>query len=198
MGSIQSLHKYDGSEACDAIWYEPSYRESAIHKFNKPEIVKKNLRYATRRIKLSKFGKDIAESLIRYARALDDPDPNTAFLRLWGAFESLLTPGRADYDALVNRFCFLFQDSNYHRQVLMHLREYRNASVHAGQETDQARTNCFLLQNYYRHLFWFLIAQSLSFATLAEVNEFLSMPDDLYLLKKQRQLIDKAIKYLSP
>lgn len=198
MGSLQSLHKENGSEACDAVWYEPSYREAPIFKFEKPDIARENFGYAIRRIRLSKFGKEIAESLVRYARALDDPDPNTAFLRLWGAFESLLTPGHADYDELVSRCCFILKDSEYHKQVLMHLREYRNASVHAGQETDQARTNCFLLQDYYRNLLWFLVARSISFKSLAEAHEFLSMPNNMDLLLKQRRLLDKAIKFLSP
>ena len=198
LGSFQSLHKMDGTVACDALWYEPTYQEAKIYRFKKPEIVKKNMRYALRRIGSSKFGKDIAESLVRYVRALDDPDPNTSFLRLWGAFESLLTPGRADYDSLVDRCSFLFQDPEYHRQVLMHLREYRNASVHAGQETTQAKTNCFLLQSYYRYVFWFLIDQSLSYQSLSEVHEFLSMSDDINFLKHQRRLYDRAIKYLTP
>ncbi len=198
MGRFQSLHKNNGDAACDAVWFEPSYQETDVFRFKNAEHIKKNLRYALRRMTLSKFGKEIAESLIRYARALDDADPNTAFLRLWGAFESLLTPVRADYDVLVDRCCFLFQDFEYHRQVLMHLREYRNASVHAGQETTQARTNCFLLQSYYRHVFWFLIERSLSYRSLSEVHDFLSLSNDLNYLKQKRQLFDRAIKYLSP
>jgi hypothetical protein len=197
LGSFQSLHKEDGSQACDAVWYEPNFRQASIYQFKKTEVVKKNMSYAMRRIRLSRFGKDLAESLVRYVRALDEPDPNTSFLKLWGAFESLLTPNRADYDALVDRCSFLFTDSIYHRQVLMHLREYRNSSVHAGQETRQAKTNCFLLQGYYSHLFWFLIFNSLRFESLAEIHNFLSVPDDLNELKKRRQLYDRAIKFLS-
>lgn len=198
LGAYQTLHKVTGEPALDGVWYEPNYRQEKLFKFKNLSLVLKNVRYALRRIRLSRFGGDIAESLLRYVRALDEPDPNVAFLKLWGAFESLLTPGRAVYDDLVDRCCFLYADSEYHRQVLMSLREYRNESVHAGQEARQAKTNCYLLQGYYRHVFWYLVARSLEFKSLSEVHEYLSLPNDLEELKRRRALYARGIRFLSP
>lgn len=198
LGSFQTLHHASGKAASEAVWYEPQFRKEKIYRFKKPEIVKKNALYALRRIKTSPLGKVIADSLVRYVSALDESDPNTAFIRLWGAFEMLLTPGVADYDALVERCCFIFQEADYHRQVLLHLREYRNANIHAGHQTDQARTNCFLLQSYYRHLFWFLIEKSLSYRSLSELHDFLSLPQDVNKLKAKSKLLKDGIAFLTP
>lgn len=198
LGSFQTLHHATGKAASEAVWYEPQFRKEKIYRFKKPEVVRKNVRYALRRIKISPFGKVIADSLVRYVGALDEPDPNTAFIRLWGAFEMLLTPKIADYDALIERCCFIFHEADYHRQVLLHLREYRNASIHAGHQTNQAKTNCFLLQSYYRYLFWFLIEKSLSYRSLSELHEFLSLPQDVNQLKAKRKLLKDGIAFLTP
>lgn len=198
LGSFQTLHHAGGKLASEAVWYIPEYKKEKLYRFKNSEIVQKNARYAMRRIKNSPFGKVIAESLVRYVGALDEPDPNTAFIRLWGAFEMLLTPGVADYDALVERCCFILQEADYHRQVLMHLREYRNSSIHAGHQTNEARTNCFLLQSYYKCLFWFLIGNALSYRSLSELHEFLSLPRDVNQLKARSKLLKDGIEFLTP
>lgn len=198
LGGFQTLHHVNGLSASEAIWYVPQYKKEKLYRFKRPDVVQRNVRYALRRIKKSPFGNVIAESVGRYVSALDEPDPNTAFIRLWGAFEMLLTPGVADYDALVDRCCFIFQESEYHRQVLMHLREYRNANIHAGHQTNEARTNCFLLQDYYKYLFWFLIEKSLTYRSLSDLHEFLSLPQDLGQLKAKSKLLKDGIAFLTP
>ena len=143
------------------------------------------------------YGELLQSSLIRYVRALDENEANTAFLRLWGALESLTTPGVANYDCLVKRCSFIYAESAYHRQVLEHLREYRNASVHAGEESNKARTHCFQLQRYYRDLFWFHIRNFDFFQSIDEANFFLDSSEDKETLIRQMEIIKKALKFKS-
>lgn len=131
-------------------------------------------------------------------RALDESDPNTAFIRLWGALEMLVVPGQADYAKLVQRCAFLFNDTEFHRQLLEHLREYRNTNVHAGEESEQARTHCYQLQIYFVALLRFHLGNAKFFQSLDEANLFLEFPPDEKELKRRSQLIDKAIRYRKP
>lgn len=163
LGSKHTLHTTAGQEAFESIWYEPNFKETSVFRLKKPRVFLKNSKFAIRRISSCAYGERLSSSLIRYVRALDESDANTTFLRLWGAMEALATPGIANYDNVVKRCSFLYAESAYHRQVLEQLREYRNASVHAGEESSKARTHCFQMQRYYRDLFWFHIRNAIFF-----------------------------------
>ena len=198
LGSRHTVHTADGASARDGLWYEPGFVPTQLHRFSKPEVVTKNYRWALRRIGRSRYREALISSLLRFVRALDQSDHNVAFLRLWSALETLTTPGVADYDKLVRRSAFLFKENAYHRQVLEHLREYRNASVHAGEESERARTHCFQLQMYYVNAAWFYIRNALRFSSLESANEFLDMPPDQAELKRRSAMIRRAIRFTSP
>jgi hypothetical protein len=197
LGSRHTLHTFDGDKAIDQIWYEPNFKEASVVQLKQPEIVLKNSKHAIRRMLSCSYGGLLQSSLIRYVRALDESEANTAFLRLWGALESLTTPGVANYDSLVKRCSFIYAESAYHRQVLEHLREYRNASVHAGEESNKARTHCFQLQRYYRNIFWFHIRNFDFFKSVDEANSFLDSSEDKETLLRQLKIIKKALKFKS-
>ncbi|MGX9524334.1 hypothetical protein ACXHWJ_08395 [Alcaligenes nematophilus] len=196
LGGHHTVHCEDGKEAREGIWFEPGYVETKLFGFAKPALVRKNSRWALQRIGLSPYKADIISALVRYVRALDEADANTAFLRLWSAVESLTTPKVADYDKLVRRCAFLFQESLFHKQMLEHLREYRNGSVHAGEHSDDARTLCFQLQLYFNALIWFHIRNSTFFTSLNEANQFLDTPADKSAIKRQISLSKKALNFL--
>jgi hypothetical protein len=197
LGSRHTLHTLDGDKAIDQIWYEPNFKEASVVQLKQPKIVSKNSKHAVRRMLSCSYGELLQSSLIRYVRALDENEANTAFLRLWGALESLTTPCVANYDSLVKRCSFIYAESAYHRQVLEHLREYRNASVHAGEESNKARTHCFQLQRYYRDLYWFHIRNFDFFKSIDEANSFLDSSEDKAILIRQMEIIKKALKFKS-
>lgn len=196
MGSEHTLHLSNGEPAFDGIWIEPGFSEAPIFRIEKPDVIKLNSRWARRRIATCPFGEHLASSLIRFVRALDYSDANTAFLRLWGAIESLTTPGQADYDSVVRRCSFIFKDRAFHRQVLEHLREYRNTNIHAGEESDNARIHCFQLQLYYESIIWFYIRNARFFRSLDEANAFLDSPSNRETLSRKIQLARKAMHFI--
>lgn len=197
LGGTHTLHLADGTPATDTVWFEPGFKEASIFRIGNSEIVKYSLK-ALRKLATSAYKEKIISSLIRYVRALDESDPNTAFIRLWGALEMLVLPGQADYAKLVQRCAFLFNDTEFHRQLLEHLREYRNTNVHAGEESEQARTHCYQLQIYFVALLQFHLGNAKFFQSLDEANLFLEFPPDEKELKRRSQLIDKAIRYRKP
>lgn len=197
LGSRHTLHTENGEPAEEGLWYEPGFVEAQIFRIKNSTVAKTNSRFALRRLITSSYGEKITSALLRYIRALDEGEANTAYLRLWGALETLVTPGVADYDRLVNRCAFLFQDIDFHRQLLEHLREYRNVSVHAGEESDRARTHCFQLQLYFENLIWFHIRNTKFFRTLEEANSFLDLPSDKLELKRRLEIINKAVKFVA-
>jgi hypothetical protein len=195
LGSQHTLHMPSGECATENLWYEPNFVEAQLYLFDNPEFIRKRSRWALRQIEASKYKERLIMSLLRYVRALDEVDPNTSFLRLWGALENITTDGRAEYDSVVRRCSFLFKDTAYHRQLLEHLRVYRNASVHAGEESEMARTHCFQLQYFFVNMIWFHLGSAKYFQSFDDANLFLDLPINQEVLKRRFQLTQKALRF---
>jgi Apea-like HEPN len=198
LGSQHTLHPSSGDQGASAIWFEPNFAVASICRFAEPDVVKKKARLALQGISKSPYGERLISALVRFVRALDERDPNVAFIRLWSALESLTTPDLADYEKTVRRCAFLFQNGEYHRQLLEHLREYRNSYVHAGEDSDLARTHCFQLQLYFVHLIWFHLVNAKTFRSLDEANRFLDSPTDRVELERRLKLARKALRFTEP
>lgn len=198
LGGHHTVHLADGKSAHDGYWYEPYYKPKAIHTPDKPELISRNIRWATKKIGDSSFKNQIVSSLLMYVRGLDLHDHNAAFLKVWGALEMLTTPNIADYEKLIRRSVFLFKEVDYHRQVLEHLRLYRNANVHAGEESENSRIHCFQLQTFYAAAAWFCIRNGSNFQSLDELGTFLDLPLEPSVLEDRLKKIKKAIKFRAP
>lgn len=197
-GSRHTIHLRDGASSREGLWYEPGFVAARPYRFTKPEVGVKNLRWSLRHVNRSIYRDTLISALLRFVRALDQSDPNLAFLRLWSALETLTTPDVADYEKLIRRCAFIFKDNAYHRQVLEHLRAYRNANVHSGEESDNAKIHCFQLQMYFVDIAWFHIRNSWRFASLDEANLFLDLPYESTELRRRLAFIKRAIRFMSP
>lgn len=198
LSGYHTLHHADGRPAHDGVWFEPGYVEAPLFAFKNALIVRKKSLWALRQIRSSVYRDQITSALVRYVRALDESDADAAFLRLWTAIEALTTPGVADYEKLVRRCTFLFQDGEFHRQTLEHLREYRNGSVHRGEQSGQARMFCFQLQLYFNVLIWFHIRNAKFFRSVEEANQFLDTPPDKATISRQVTLAKRALRFIMP
>ena len=197
LGGIHTVHNEDGSLASEMVWFEPNYTEAKPCNPKQPEIFKKNCTYACRLLSKSKYSKSIKDALLRYVRALDEKDQNNALIKLWGAIECLTSPGEANYDFVTKRCSFIFEDNTYHKQVLEHLREVRNQSVHAGDQEEKAKINCYQLQFYFYHLIFFYLRSATVFNSLDEANQFLSMSPNKDDLLKKKKLLVRALRFVS-
>lgn len=195
LGEIHSLHHASGKLATKQYWYEPNFHFSQPYQHSQPEVLARNFDGCLERLDLCKYEKELTESLLRFVRALDEKDANSASIRLWGALEALACPGGAKYENIVKRCAFLFEEPEYHEQVLENLREYRNSTIHAGDQSQRAKTFCYQMQFYYQKLFLFHLYWAGEFMNLDEANTFLDLPTERTKLLNRKRLIDEAIKY---
>ena len=198
LGNCHTLHKKNGENTSGTSWFEHNYLPAKPYKPKPQNQHARHTRIILQRLRKANYKTELADSIVAFARALDEPEPSVAFLRLWSALESLVTPNQADYSALVKRCSFLFADHEYQQQILEHLREFRNSIVHTTQEQIDARTNCYHLQSFFSALIWFLINNGTNFSTLAEANEFLDLPNDQESIVRRIKLLQKAKKYTTP
>lgn len=196
LGSAHTVHKDSGKIASDNFWYEPNFTSATIFKPQKPDIYSNNCKWALKKLADISYSMTLKDALLRYVRALDEKDQNVALIRLWGALEVLAAPSEANYDLVTRRCAFLFAEYDYHKQVLEHLREYRNSNVHSGDQSERAKSNCYQLQFYFYRLVLFHLKNQCEFSSLDEANSFLDLPTKKETLQNRKRLIDKAIKFV--
>jgi hypothetical protein len=196
LGEVHTLHKDNGSSATEnTVWFEPDFIEAKPYLCNKVDVLKKNIKWAMNKLDECSYSDVVKDALLRYVRALDESNHNTALLRIWGALECLAAPSASNYDSVTRRCAFIFDESEYHQQILEHLREFRNKSVHAGDQSERAKTYCFQLQFYFQKMVLFHLKSVKEFSSLDQANSFLDLPTDKSSILERKRMLDKAIKY---
>ncbi|WP_199506777.1 MULTISPECIES: hypothetical protein [unclassified Psychrobacter] len=197
LGEFHTLHNASGEVFEQSFWYDPSYSKAKVYLFRDEKNVVKNIRSIINIF--SKFNKNyrniMSDSILRFVRAFDEKNQNIAILRAWGALEALAAPNESNFDSVTTRCAFIFEDYEYHRQILEHLREYRNRNVHAGQESAIAKTYSFQVQRYFRELFLFHIRRQGDFESIEEANRFLDLPADKDKIFYLKSMVEKSISF---
>lgn len=180
LGALHTLHDRSGKRASSAFWYDPEHYKG--HKkvdFSKNSYrtleFTKNVRKA---VKKNSYGKDAEIAIVRYVRALDSQDYNAVFIKLWGVLEYLTSTLRDSYDRTIKRTVFHYSDHEYNKQVLEHLRQYRNRSVHFDSGGNDIETHVYQLKNYVEQLLRFHIANNYKFESLQGAAEFMDLCPD--------------------
>ncbi|MGE4501208.1 MAG: hypothetical protein AB7C96_12735 [Hydrogenovibrio sp.] len=135
--------------------------------------------------------------IVRYVRALDSPDYNSAFISLWSVLEYLTYTLKDSYDKTIKRTSFHYKDREYARQVLEHLRRYRNKSVHLGAGESEIDTHIYQLKNYIERLLKFHISNHFGFESIEEAAKFMDLQHDIGELKKQIAIYQAGVKFIS-
>lgn len=143
----------------------------------------------------SKYEVDLRNIVISYARALDIFDYDVAFIRLWSLLEHLTHTLKEKYDETIKRVSNLFEDKEYHRQILSTIRNTRNINVHFHNSSSDSMMLIDKLKHYVEELIYFHVFNEMKFASIKEAGEFmeiLSKPVD-----KQLKLYQLAKEFLS-
>jgi hypothetical protein len=206
LGALHTLHLPNGKLAItEAIWYEPEFvnqnayilggQWEKLHEFE--QIIRNHLRR-------HRYKSEVEDAIRRYTRALDSRDSHVAFVELWSVLEKLTSTLKAQYDMTIKRATFLYKDRDLHKQVLQHLRAFRNATVHVSQKTDQIETLIFQLKRYVESLLQFHITNVLKFNSMEEAGQFFDLSTDKSVLEtrineldKHMKVLNKAIKFLT-
>lgn len=197
LGEFHTIHDKNGKICSEEFWYDPNFVKANLFKPKNHKNFKKIFKWAIGQINQSSYGDNIKQALLRYVRALDEKDHNVALIKLWGAFEELVTPFQADNDKIIKRVSFLFEDRTYHTQILENIREYRNKTVHAGETEKIGRFYCDLLHYYFFILIKFHLNNAQEFTDLDEANRFLDQSSDKRKLERQIFLLEKAKNFIS-
>lgn len=185
LGKIHTLHGHSG-DLCPAIyWYEPEYQSTKYpYKFKNTEVLD-FIQEMRQKLSKSKFSTEIEKAIIRYTRALDYLDLNVSLLKLWSLLEFLTDTGMSGYDETIKRTIFHFEDRDVQRQILEHLRETRNRSVHNGIDVENIRIRVYQLKRYVEVLIFFHLSNAYKFSTFKESCEFCSTTTDERALREQ-------------
>ncbi len=197
LGPIQTLHYSSGREATSAYWYETSYIKK-MNLFNCNNQIENMFMFEAsvrKRLKNHKYYNAISSLIIRYCRSLDDSNLSSSFLGLWGTLEALTGSLNASYDVTIRRAAFMWEESEYHSQILQHLRIYRNKNIHAGSASDDIETYVYQLKRYVEQLLEFHIYNKFGFCNIEEASNFMSLSTDTLVLNKKKKLVVSALKF---
>lgn len=199
LSPFHTMHNEDGSLATESWWYDPGYAGPAQPFSDRAKIdallaFSKKLRT---RMSQSNYADELANSLVRYVRALDSADLNDSFLRLWSILEFLTDSTFDSYKVAVRRAAFMFADRDYSVQVLTHLMNHRNRFVHAGTDTGEIESLVYLLKRYVDALLLFHIGNSFKFETRASATQFMDLPPSKSQIDERIRRLRNARKFVA-
>jgi hypothetical protein len=137
----------------------------------------------------------LKNALLRYCRALDFYNYETAFLKLWSILELLTDTVGQRYDTTIKRTSFLFANREFHKEVLEHLRFQRNLYVHHSEQSEEAEIILFQLKRYVEKILLFNIFSKYKFQNIQEFASFLSLPTKKDDLKSKEKKINYGLKF---
>lgn len=197
LGGLHSVHSEDGALASKEYWYEPEYTHRPTHVF-KPEKLKQTalrIRKIIKRIEQIRGGEKIRDGIIRYIRALDEPNNDHLIIKLWGALES--TVGESDKSEIIIKRCsYLYKDQELVRQILEVAKVYRNRNVHGNHSSNLANQIGHQLHNIFVHLIFFYVGNK-DLLSVSEANYFLDSPLPSGDLERKLFLLKKASRFRS-
>jgi hypothetical protein len=199
LGPFHTMHNEDGSLATESWWYDPGYSGPAQPFMDRAKIDRlftfsKKLRT---RLSQSAYPDELANSLVRYVRALDAADLNDAFLRLWSILEFLTDSTFNPYKVAVRRAAFMFAERDYSVQVLTHLMNHRNRFVHAGTDTAEIESLVYLLKRYVDALLMFHIGNLFKFKSRASAALFMDLPPSKSQIDQRIRRLRNAHKFVT-
>jgi len=189
-GPLHTLHETSGKSASKYFWYNNDYSEvkATDIKSNLDKLLS-NIRYFRHKLSKHLYREEMEDYFRRYAQAMDCSDHNNAFLHLWSLLEKL-THTESSYETTVKRAAAQFTESEYHKQVLLHLKDYRNNMVHAGSTISDIQIYIYQLKRYVNRMLVFHTNNYFRFASLQEAGEFMDISSKTAsnLLGKKRTL----------
>lgn len=201
LGGLHSLHDANGQLVdADQFWYEPNYFErQAINVSDRKDRIRREFQFYRNGISRAIVGdrKILEDSVIRYARALDETDRNIVILKLWSALEHLVVHGEQKPEELISRCAFVFSNDSYVEQVLRVVRACRNDNVHKGIQGEGLDSYCYQLHRIFRNMLGFYISRLKRFeSTLEKVNEFLDLPASTVSLEQRLVKVSNETRLL--
>lgn len=139
---------------------------------------------------------EIQQALVRYCRALDEPRSDVAFVKLWGVLEFVTDSSTPRADT-VKRATFRVGRDELDTDIVTHLRDVRNRSVHVGFDSEYSKTLVRQLRLFVEPLLLDLIRHGNRFESLSDFGEMLGLLPQSSELEAQIEKRRRAIDLLS-
>ncbi len=197
LGPVRTVHLPVGTLAWNGFWLDRQFEYTPplpLGLDKRWAALKAERRAWSRSLARSNYHLAIVGAMIRYCRALDTTNWESAFTGLWGVLEYLTNTVGGGYDQTIRRCLFLLEPRNYHQQVLEHLKSVRNRIVHFAEETEYGEALVYQLKRYVEVLLLFHRDWSNRFGSIGDAAEFLDLPTERFVLKNRRKLLDTAIR----
>ncbi|HVE90924.1 MAG TPA: hypothetical protein VNE62_01295 [Actinomycetota bacterium] len=194
-GPLHTLHHLSGRPAAQAYWYEPFFRPDVLSlSGSKLAGVERETARIRTLARASSYGAELRRAVSWYCTALDLPDPQLAFLKLWGLLEYLTDTSFMRHEDTIDRVLFLYQDPGVDRHVLQFLKDHRNRSVHAGADAID-REMLVLLHRFAVRLLLTALQSGRVFRSRKEFGQFLGLPGDADQLMRRLAVLREAIRF---
>lgn len=198
-GPVHTLHHPDGRLVDGAeYWYEPDF--SGDFDLFKPkkgwDMIEKNRRWAMARVRRLSYRHELEQLLVRYAMALDQSNPDIAFLNMWSILEHVTDTIGASYDKTIKRTLWPYNDRDIGKELLESLRFRRNRFVHSSKSDGDNDQVAYLMKSFVDQHLLHLIRNDFNVASLKDYAQHLELPTSIDSLDTQRRQRVHALKIL--
>ena len=198
LGPLHTLHYPSGKPATENWWYQPEYCY-AIPPYDpsSQDIASMTSFFRDVRSRLAKsdYQEVLEQAIVRYGRALDMIDWDACFLKLWSVLELLTDSCQDSSNSTIRRTAYIYKDREFALQVLKHLRDHRNRSVHADANSSEIETYLYQLKGFVEHLLSFHLKSAHGFASIKDAAKFLDLPSDKDAIEGQIRLLQYAQRF---
>ena len=186
-GPLYTVHLPSGALAFDEYGYDAAGSVPPLLQISTQEWLRVRREEGQIRKVLTKhpYRPELEGCFRRYGEALDQVTMEATFLRLWSLLEYLTRAG-SEHEKVVKRAAAIYEDSDYHRLVLQHLRAYRNGAVHAGLVRSEAQPLAIQLKRVVENMLH-LHLNARRLRSMDEVAELLDLPLEARALRALRR-----------
>lgn len=197
LGPVHTLHKASGALETESFWYESFDRQTdRVHTARDWQAVEKFVKAVRSQHAKIRYGAELDQLVIRYCRALDNPDHEVAYSKLFGVFERLFD-AVGEYKLLAPRIAAMFSaaDREFIRSEVEHLRDVRNDLVHMDRSREGMETYLFQMKYLVERGFRFHWGRGRRYNSIKAACGFLDYPVDPALLRDRIAEYREALKY---
>ena len=197
LGQVHTLHDENGRPIDDSYWFEPFFVPVRMPRSERLgwSTIRREERQIRVAMKRCNYADDLKTAFVRYTRALDTSDYESCYLKLWSLLEFLTGTADGRNEDLIRRCVFLYEDRELARQVLEHLRDRRNAHVHAGRESYQLESLVFQLKRLVERFLLFHVVNGRQFRSIADAGSYLDLPVDPDTLRQRIARFKMALRF---
>jgi hypothetical protein len=198
LGPTLTLHFSNGKLACEQFWHELNYyqKSSTWDVAHRWQYISKEFLFIRKALKKLPYRNQFNKMFIRYTRALDSDDYETSYLKLWPLLEYLTDTINSNYDKTISRALFFYRDDVLSKELIEHLRLFRNKTVHTGETNRDLVPLLFQIKRIIERIIWFHLKLAGKFDTIEEFGKFLDLSKNKINLEGEILLREKALKFL--